>query len=258
MGKLLLCTGKRAEVPFSFPESYVNLYSIEELCYYLYHNIYSTTDEMIDSRLVSFLYDQLGMKFLAGRIEALIKTNSLMEEKVMAIMASSNYYTGQELKVFREKVNNIGHLSLEERLKFRGDSYLRNKKYLLAIKQYLKLVNTKTNLIKENDLYAKTWHNLGVAYMRVFLFEEAVKCFETAYEISDEEIILQSYLKSLKVTKQEEKYQEIIRKIDADKLVKWELEWENLQVELENKEEPTDPISALIDKWKQEYRAQMT
>ncbi|NLZ80731.1 MAG: tetratricopeptide repeat protein [Clostridiales bacterium] len=258
MGKLLLCTGKRAEIPFAFPGGHVNLYSIEELCYYLYHNIFNITDEMIDSRLVNFLHDQLDMKFLAGRIESLIKINSFMGEKVMAIMASSNYYTGEELTEFREKVNSIGNLTLEERLKFRGDSYLKNKQYPLAIKQYLELLNAKNNPLIDHDIYAKTWHNLGVAYMRVFLFEEAVKCFESAYKISEELVILESFLKSLKITEKEEMYQEVIQGIDEEIRGKWESKWEQLQFKLENKEEFKGEVSTLISEWKQEYRVQMT
>lgn len=258
MGKLLLCTGKRAEVPFAFPESHVNLYSIEELCYYLYHNIYNVTDAMLDGELVSFLYEQLDMKFLAGRVESLIKTNSFMEDKVMAIMASSNYYTGEELREFKEKVNSIGNLTLEERLKFKGDSYLKNKRYPLAIKEYLGLLNGKDNSLVDKDLCGKTWHNLGVAYMRMFLFEDAVLCFASAYEISKDEVFIESYLKSLKITEKEEKYQEVILEIDEEIRKKWELQWEKLQNEKKDRIEPKDDISTLINKWKQEYRKQMT
>lgn len=258
MGKLLLCSGKRAERPFAFSKGHINLFSIEELCYYLYHNIYSITDDMINSNLVSFLYNQLDLKFLAGRVDAYIKTNSLLEEKVMAIMSSSNYYTEAELAEFKKKLNSIGNLSIEERLKFKGDSYLQNKKYSHAIKAYLDLLNKEDCMQIDKEIYAKTLHNLGVAYMRVFLFEEALECFQSAYAASQEEEIIKSYLKALKIAEKEEMYQEVVGEIVSEIREKWEAEWERLLLERREREEPKEEISELISKWKQEYRAQMT
>ena len=36
----ILCQVKRAKVPYYIENISMNIYSIEELCYYMYHNIY--------------------------------------------------------------------------------------------------------------------------------------------------------------------------------------------------------------------------
>ena len=36
---LILCDGRLAEKPYKMPVTRQNIYSLEELCYYIYHNI---------------------------------------------------------------------------------------------------------------------------------------------------------------------------------------------------------------------------
>ena len=40
MGKLIFCTGQVTQKPYTFPFSKTKIYSMEELNYYLYNNIY--------------------------------------------------------------------------------------------------------------------------------------------------------------------------------------------------------------------------
>ena len=40
MGSYILCQVKRASMPYYIENISTNIYSIEELCYYFYHNIY--------------------------------------------------------------------------------------------------------------------------------------------------------------------------------------------------------------------------
>ena len=40
MGSLILCHNKRAKQPFEIKQVHQKIYTIEELCYYIYNNIY--------------------------------------------------------------------------------------------------------------------------------------------------------------------------------------------------------------------------
>ena len=40
MGKIILCRGQRTDKPYVTPQTDIKLYSAEELCYYIYNNIY--------------------------------------------------------------------------------------------------------------------------------------------------------------------------------------------------------------------------
>ena len=48
MSGYILCQVKKAEKPFYIENISTNIYSIEELCYYLYNNLY-----LVDSSLIS-------------------------------------------------------------------------------------------------------------------------------------------------------------------------------------------------------------
>lgn len=50
MGGLILCR-KKAEVPLYIELSNINIYSMEELCYYLYHNIYAINKSFFNEAL---------------------------------------------------------------------------------------------------------------------------------------------------------------------------------------------------------------
>ena len=61
---------------------------------------------------------------------------------------------------------------------------MEKEKYLAAIYAYRKLLDSRE--AKETDalLRGNVWHNLGTAYARLFLFEEAAACYEKAYELN--------------------------------------------------------------------------
>ena len=66
MGKIILCRGKKADTPLTVLQTGVKLYTAEELCYYIYNNIYLIGQDFIDDNLISFL-DETGEKELAER-----------------------------------------------------------------------------------------------------------------------------------------------------------------------------------------------
>ena len=48
MGKLIQCSGCIAKEPYHFRLTKTNVYSIEEVCYYISHNIYMMQEEVFD------------------------------------------------------------------------------------------------------------------------------------------------------------------------------------------------------------------
>ena len=47
MGKLILCSGKSTNRPYVLSIIGYRAYSIEELCYYIYNNIYSIDESLL-------------------------------------------------------------------------------------------------------------------------------------------------------------------------------------------------------------------
>ena len=55
MGRIWLCEEETAKRPFLLEEEGRRLYSFEELCYYLYHNIYAINKSFFNEELFDFL-----------------------------------------------------------------------------------------------------------------------------------------------------------------------------------------------------------
>lgn len=71
MGKLIECFGKIAEKPYHFRLTDTNVYSIEEVCYYVYNNIYIIQEEIFDSAFTVWLRDELNMDIVADKIDSM-------------------------------------------------------------------------------------------------------------------------------------------------------------------------------------------
>ena len=67
MSGYILCQVKKAEKPFYIENISTNIYSIEELCYYLYNNLYLVDSSLISSKLCTWLEEELELPKLAAK-----------------------------------------------------------------------------------------------------------------------------------------------------------------------------------------------
>ena len=59
MGRFLLC-GREAALPYQVEEMDLRLYSVEELCCFIYDNLSLIDDGFVDRRLLGFIREELG------------------------------------------------------------------------------------------------------------------------------------------------------------------------------------------------------
>ena len=186
MGKIILCRGRRTDKPYVTPQTDIKLYSAEELCYYIYNNIYLIGQDLIDDNLIEFL-QAVGEGELAARVKKLKESGASLAQILVTILKSIDYYSVAEIEQLKEILNTLGKQSVCERLKARGDGYLNAKFYFAAISCYESIIKD----YKGKDLlaadYAKVYHNLGTAYARMFMYEKAVEYYDEAYRLGQHE-----------------------------------------------------------------------
>lgn len=186
MGKIILCRGQRTDKPYVTPQTDIKLYSAEELCYYIYNNIYLIGQDLIDDNLIEFL-QAVGEGELAARVKKLKESGASLAQILVTILKSIDYYSVAEIEQLKEILNTLGKQSVCERLKARGDGYLNAKFYFAAISCYESIIKD----YKGKDLlaadYAKVYHNLGTAYARMFMYEKAVEYYDEAYGLGQHE-----------------------------------------------------------------------
>lgn len=191
MSKIWICQNKTADIPFFLEEKKLNLYSLEELCYYLYVNAEALEEQFFDERLFVWLEKELELIELCKELRegmAQGKDSFWCMEK---LLWESGYYTKEEVKKVEESVRRIIQAKPEERKKLRADKMLLEGKCKSAVREYQQLLQQEDI---DKLLESKIWHNMGTAYARQFLFARAAECYEKAYTLGRMEESRQQYL----------------------------------------------------------------
>lgn len=208
MGRIILCTGDYAEIPYFFEKTYVNLYSLEELCYCLVENAELLDQEIVSEKLARWLDEQCGLPKLAHALYALVNQKGSASAYVGMILEYAGLYPAEVVSRTETLIKNNAGLSSYEKQKAKADYMLQNKRYALALDRYDELLLALPE--EEKELRGKVLHNMGVVNARLFLFERAKDYFDKAYQISaNPESLLQS-LAALRMGGGEEEYLDYI------------------------------------------------
>ena len=136
MSSYILCQVKRASMPYYIENISTNIYSIEELCYYFYHNIYLLDETILNEHLCDWLRKELGLEKLYKRLYKVLEDGLGTSEFILAVFKEINYLTHKEFKELNEKLNLLELQPVVLREKKKGDYLVENKMYVNAIRIY--------------------------------------------------------------------------------------------------------------------------
>lgn len=184
MSKLILCCFPCAKNPYYLENAKQNIYSIEELCYFLQDNIYLLDENIMTVEFCDWLETELKAVRLAGKLRGMMEDNRGFSAFCMQIIRDSGYFSKNEMQFLEMKLQKMDHQSSYENRKIKADQYMERKMYLLAISEYRNLLLHASKSQSDIRVSGDIWHNMGTAYARLFCFERAVSCYEKAYELS--------------------------------------------------------------------------
>ena len=96
MGELLLCNGPIAAMPFYLEGVSINIYSIEELDYYIINNVYLLDKSFMNQELCAWIENQANLKKLAEHLKmipmAVCQHLSLKYLNIQAIAVPRRYH----------------------------------------------------------------------------------------------------------------------------------------------------------------------
>lgn len=150
---------------------------------------------------------------LAQKLRENIRTEGKMSDFVFAILQDTAYCTMKEMQEIVFAVRQMEQKSDFERDKIRADQLMEKEKYLAAIYRYKHLLDEADTKETSEVLRGNIWHNLGTAYARLFLFEEAGRCFEKAYALNKQKESLRECLMCCRCRHDEEAFAEIAKDI---------------------------------------------
>lgn len=209
MGKLILCSGERTDKPYMFIETGVRVYSIEEICYYLYHHIYIIDDTVFCDALIDFIEKELGLKERAEKLCQLKKQKADIKSMVTVILCSTDYYTEAEIKRILKVLDEIAGMPPVKRSCVKAANYLSEHKYSIAASEYERIINSTEAAELTPEEYGDLFHNLAVAKVHITGLREASRLFHQAYERNHRKETLIQYLYTVKLRGNEEEYQSL-------------------------------------------------
>ncbi|MDO4648241.1 MAG: hypothetical protein Q4B26_06280 [Eubacteriales bacterium] len=217
MGNYILCQTRRASVPFYIESISTNIYSIEELCYFLSGNLYLIDRTLINNSLCNWIENELWLPALAAKIRLHLGKFSDLSDVLYPIFKEINYLSYEEMKKLNELLNRMDRQKPEVRRKEKADCLMDNQMYVQAIREYQELLkDTDPEKTKENHqmiFRAGVYHNLACAYANLFQMEKAQECFYQAYLSSGDDKELVDHLLALRTIRSEEDFAVHLEKI---------------------------------------------
>ena len=256
MSGYILCQTKKAKIPYYIENISTNVYSLEELCYYFYHNLYLIDESILNERLCRWLQEELELPKLAAKLRPLFERNYSIEEFLYPVFKEINYLTYEELKALNGRLTELNKESTAIRKKRKGDALVENGMYVNAIRVYQKLLD-QTDFSKERDgLEVRIMYNLGCAYSYLFQMEKAMECFWNAYSRSgtENEKALKAYLLAYRSIRSKEEYAHRLKELKISEELRSEIrEALNHFSKIPEKQAETDSLDVMLEKLARDY-----
>lgn len=244
MGQYLLC-GKVAKKPLHIRELGINIYTAEELCYYIYNNTGLLEDDFIGPRLIEFFSSDLGMPELAEKIIKYYETSADMVNVLVMIMRYIRYYNDNEINSFQDIMSRLHRKNQMERRCQRADLLLEKGRCECAASIYSNILQKRRDSRLKPQFYAQVFQHMAVAYARMGYAEEAMECLQAAYaETKDEMILKQMYFLSML---NELDFCEQLSNVNTEQLSSWNEEYHEAQIKCSRQAWESDVVRSICD-----------
>lgn len=204
MSRVIVATGKLAKRPYHMAKIERNIYSIEELCYFLVQSAQFLDAGIMDPELVRWIDRELGLPKLANKLTGYLGKERALSEFVSCILDYCGYVTADKKIATRQIVaSGQGMEPFERRCRHAAATASAGHSYA-AIAEYEDLL--KDLPAPERELRATVESRLGLIYADLFRFRQAAEHFKTSYEISGSSKTYLNYLSAVRMSLSDEEY----------------------------------------------------
>lgn len=276
MSQLYLSMGSLSKTPYYLSGLGLNIYSMDELCFYLVKDSYILDNDLLDSKLCDYIEDQLNLKNIADIMRELIGRNAPLGELVTTLLETTGYCDDEEIKRIRQILVDNASLSFASKRKKRGDNLVEAGKYTRAIEEY-QYVLSNVKIEDEPELCSAIYHNIGSAYAQMFLMDKAIEYYKKAYDVNHDKESLTLYLAAKRMKMRGDEFERMVVRCGYDDktIIEAQQRLHSAEIESEDSEYAEDlkrivelkskgKIAAaskeseiVLDKWKQDYRRSM-
>ena len=251
MSSLILCHKKKARSAYEIARIHRRIYTIEELCYYLCNHLYLVDHTIMNEKLCDWLAEELELSELSDNLRGMLEQNASMEQFVITILSSSSIYTTAELSRIQDVLDRLKNQRPIEKQKYKADNLLESGSVKSAIMAYQEIIHGERDESIDGKFYGKVYGCLGAAYGRLFLYEEAAKMYEAAFQICEEESMLRAYLYACRKYMTGEEYMRLLQRSSVYQTVDSTLQGKVAEIEGRIK---VLQYEDTLENWKNQYR----
>ena len=222
MSGYILCQTGRAEAPYFIENISMNIYSLEELCYYLDHNLYLIDQTILNEGLCNWIQEELKLPALAAKLRPKMGKFASAEDLVYPVFKEINYLAYEELRTLNGRIERRNSESEEIREKQKGDALMENRMYVNAIRVYQKLLEKESKDVS-GEMRERIFHNQGCAYSYLFQMDKALDCFFMAWRENRSEKALKVYLLAYRSVHSQEEFEKRLEELKVEETVKEEV-----------------------------------
>ena len=271
MSTLIYCQNALSATPYYIEEASLNVYSLEELSYYILNNVYLLSSKLMSPELCNWIGRELKQPKLASELQGLVQSNAPLHIFIGHLLGSNGFASNKEIKDTLAIISTFENKSEAERKKMRADRLMANDKFVDAIYEYETLLSEEVAKTMPKVVEGDVYHNLGCAFARLFFFKEAMDCFDEAYKRNQKKQSLNCLLYAARCSKDKQLFDQyvtkyLVSKDEVDNVLKTVststskediLEFDRAVNELVNddskREGAVSTLSGVVKNWKDEY-----
>ena len=252
-----LCQVRKAEHPYYIESISKNIYTIEELCFYLQQNIYLVDASIMNETLCDWVRDELGLKKLYRKL-----TERLEEARqgsiagfILPIFKEISYLNPEEYRKVQEQISSIEIQPEDLRRKMKADYLLKYGMYGNAIREFYQILKERNPGNLGIQFYASVLDSMAAAYGHLFLFEEAADCLWQSYGIVRSSKTWEKYLSVLPLFMDKETYRRKLKELAVPRAQINKLEAKNagyIKAEVPKKRKERKP-EEFLEEMKENY-----
>lgn len=190
----MLCGRPLAKSPFYIQCVHLNIYSLEELCYFLSANLALAEETVSAEKLPFWLEEECAMEGAVKEFENSSEEDGKVSRRLMWIFSKSHYFNENELRSLRTKTAALDTMPLVKRQKNKGDALVKYGKYKRGIACYEQIFKMEGIDEETTQFRAVVYYNIGVAYEKMFQSSKALGFFYKAYQCGKTPDYLAAYL----------------------------------------------------------------
>lgn len=199
--------------------------------------------------LISWIAEELKDLELAGQLKEAVRKKMTLAKKVRLLMDACGFCTKKEKDEIEYALAEVENKSEIECMKIRADRSLMNHRYVMAIREYMRLLQKEEAGKLAASVIGNIWNNIGVAHTGLFLYRDAARCFKKAYDYNNNPACMREMEEAWRMAAPDEKEQVYEVSEELQKTL------EDIHKQWNDEEEVLEAFRDVLDKKKYIYES---